>query len=276
MLTDTHCHLDLEAFDADRPVVIERALQAGLARLLLPGVNVESSRRCVQLAAENPAFYAAVGISPTEVEHRALDALDQVQHLATNPKVVAIGEIGLDYYWIHEDAQQARQRDFLQQQLLLARDLGRPVILHAREKGDAQQGPCFADMLTILERWVAQPAPGGAPSRPPGVLHSFSGSLEIARRLIELGFFIGVTGPITYKNASSRRDMIAALPLDRLLIETDAPYLAPVPHRGQRNEPAYVAHIADKIATIHARSTEEVITVTGANAARLFAWGETA
>jgi TatD DNase family protein len=144
-------------------------------------------------------------------------------------------------------------------------------VLHARERGDADSGPCLADLLNLLEGWL--PAGGGI-SWPPGVLHSFSGTLEIARRALDLGFYIGITGPVTYKNAEARRQLVAALPLDRILIETDSPYLAPHPHRGQRNEPAYVAHIADKIAAVRSTTTEEIAVVTGENAARLFSWGD--
>jgi TatD DNase family protein len=147
------------------------------------------------------------------------------------------------------------------------------VILHCREQGDAEGGPCAEDLLSILSDWSRERS---AMSWNPGVLHSFSGSLADARSAIEMGFCIGVTGPITYKNADSRRQTVAALPLEHLLIETDAPYLAPQPHRGKRNEPAYVAHIADKIAAILSISLQEVVAVTAQNAARLFSWGETA
>ncbi len=187
--------------------------------------------------------------------------------------MVAIGEIGLDYYWVTDPNQQARQRETLSAQLHVASELGKPVVLHCREKGDAEYGPCIDDLLRILAEWLRETHPS---SPHPGVLHSFSSGLNAARRAIELGFFIGVTGPITYKNAASRRETIAALPLESLLIETDSPYLAPQPHRGQRNEPAYVAHIADKIAAIRSRQPEEIATVTAQNAARLFSWGESA
>ncbi len=270
MLTDTHCHLDSDAFEADRSAVIERALNAGVWRMLAPGVNAGSSADCVRLASEYPAVFAAVGHHPTDGGKLQPATLDTLRKLVQHPKVVAIGEIGLDYYWVTEPEEQKRQRETLQVQLRLATELRKPVILHCREKGDAEYGPCINDLLTILGQWLHE---GSAASEGPGVLHSFSGGPDAARRAIEMGFLIGVTGPVTYKNASARRETIAALPLERLLIETDAPYLAPQPYRGRRNEPAYVAHIADKIAAIHSRTPEEVATVTADNAAKLFSWG---
>jgi TatD DNase family protein len=271
VLTDTHCHLDAEAFQADRSAVIERAVKAGVGRMLSPGVNVESSAECVRIAAAHPAVFAAVGIHPTDGGALAPDSLERIRQLATQPKVIAIGEIGLDYYWVHEPEQQARQRELLRSQLHIAAGLDKPVILHCREKGDAASGPCIDDLLTILSQWLH-----AAPSRLayPGVLHSFSGSQAAARKALELGFFIGVTGPVTYTNAAARRELVSSLPLDHLLIETDSPYLAPQPYRGQRNEPAYVTHIADKIAAIHSRPLEDVAAVTTENAARLFSWRE--
>ncbi len=273
MLTDTHCHLDAHAFAADRPAVLARALEAGVGRMLTPGLNAESSSDCIRIAAENPSVFAAVGIHPTDGGSLDLKSLHRIRSLAAEPKIVAIGEIGLDYYWVHDPEQQSRQRDILKAQLHLASELRKPVILHCREKGDAQSGPCFDDLLSILSEWL-----GEMPLQlaHPGVLHSFGGSLETARRALDLGFLIGVTGPITYKNAAARRELIAALPLDCLLIETDSPYLAPQPHRGQRNEPAYVAHIADKIAAVQSRTPEEIASVTAENANRLFVWGELA
>jgi TatD DNase family protein len=276
VLTDTHCHLDSEAFDADRPAVIGRAREAGIERILVPALDVHSSRRCVELCAEYPGLFAAVGIHPTEVEKQEADGISILRGLAVNPKVVAIGEIGLDYYWVQDAEQQSHQRDVLLQQLELAAKLGKPVVIHAREKGDADQGPCADDLMAILEDWVKARANGESSKPVPGVLHSFSSNLDVARRAIELGFYIGVTGPVTYKNAERRRDVIAALPLERLLIETDAPYLAPQPHRGSRNEPAYVTYIADKIAAIQSSSPEEVAAVTGQNAAQIFSWRDAA
>lgn len=271
-LTDTHCHLDFERFDADRPEVISRARAAGVARILIPGIDLPSSRRAVQLAEADPMLFAAIGVHPNDSLTWNAQTLDDLRALAAHPKVAAIGEIGLDYYW--DAAPHDHQRMVLQAQLHLAAERSLPVIIHLREKGDADHGPCAADALDILEEWVTRlRAAGSALAARPGVLHSFSGNLTTARRALDLNFYIGLTGPVTYKNAESKRQMVAALPLEKILIETDSPYLSPVPQRGQRNEPAFVRHIADKIAEIHKIDPEEVAAVTTANAARLFSWG---
>jgi TatD DNase family protein len=270
---------------------MDRAAEAGLTRILVPGLDVESSRRAVELTARYSVIYAAVGIHPTEIDKMNVESLEKLRQLVERKKVVAIGEIGLDYYWVKEEDKRARQRTCLQEQLDLALALNIPVIIHLREAGDVEDGPCTHDLLFILESWIAgmsspqkhlgdKPGINGELTRAaladrPGVLHSFSGSAESAERAVSLGFSIGVTGPVTYKNAEKRRQVIAGLPLERLLIETDAPYLAPQPYRGKRNEPAFVAHIADKIAEIHSCTPQEVAAVTTSNAARLFNWGET-
>ena len=275
MLTDTHCHLNINKFDSDRNEVIRRAQIAGLARILIPGLTLASSRDAVNLAASHPMLYSAVGVHPNDTETWDAQTLSALAQLArTNIKVKAVGEIGLDYYWNSSspEAQIAK----LQDQLRLASELQLPVVLHLREKGDMEHGTCGDDLINILEIWVGElKSRNQSLGERPGVLHSFSGSLEIAQRAINLGFYIGVTGPITYKNAENRRRVITNLPLERLLIETDAPFLAPAPHRGKRNEPAFVTHIADKIATIKSRTPQEIAALTTANAARLFAWEET-
>ena len=274
-LTDTHCHLDFHKFDADRPEVMERATRAGLTRILVPSISVDSSREVVRLVAGHGMLYAAVGVHPTEMGGAGRETWGALRELARHPKVVALGEIGLDYYW--DTAPHEVQQAMLREQLDLAAELELPVVIHFREKGDAADGACASDLMDILEDWAAGLGRGKSPlAGRPGVLHSFSGSHATAERAIGLGFFIGVTGPITYKNADAKRERIAGLPLERLLIETDAPFLAPVPQRGRRNEPAFVRHIADKIAEIHNRTAEEVAACTTANAGRLFCWEESA
>ena len=271
-LADTHCHLDLEKFDSDRPDVLDRAIGAGLTRILIPGITLQSSLRAVKLAESHPMLYAAIGVHPTEVAESEDSSL-RLQSLESlhSKKVVAIGEIGLDYYW--DTAPHEIQIAVLKEQLDLAANLKLPVVLHMREKNDAIHGSCAEDLLQILESWVKSLRSGNnALAENPGVLHSFSSDLETAQKAIALGFYIGITGPITYKNAEARREVVKSLPLEKLLIETDAPYLAPVPQRGKRNEPAFVRHIADKIAEIHHKTPEEVAAITTANAARLFSW----
>jgi TatD DNase family protein len=275
VLTDTHCHLNINNFDSDRDEVIQRAKSAGLTRILIPGITLASSRLAAKLATTHPMLYSAVGVHPNDAETWDAQTLSALTHLAiTNIKVKAIGEIGLDYYW--NSSTRETQIDILQNQLRLASELQLPVVLHFREKGDMEHGTCGDDLLKILEKWVDElKSTNQSLGERPGVLHSFSGSLEIAQHAINLGFYIGVTGPITYKNAENRRTVITNLPLERLLIETDAPFLAPVPHRGKRNEPAFVTHIADKIAAIKSHTPQEIAALTTANAARLFAWEET-
>jgi TatD DNase family protein len=273
LLTDTHCHLDLHQFDEDRAAVIERAEKAGLVRILIPAISVTSSLSTIKLAESHPMLFAAIGVQPNESLTWDNASIAALRELAANPKVVAIGEIGLDYYW--EAAPHDHQQRVFRAQLDLAAELELPVVIHLREKDDAAEGPCFEDAMSILEEWVAGlGADKEALRTNPGVLHSFSGSLATAQRAIGLNFCIGVTGPVTFKNAPRKQEMFSKIPLEHLLIETDAPYLAPHPYRGKRNEPAFVSEIADKIAQLQSRSREEVAAITTSNAARLFSWGE--
>jgi TatD DNase family protein len=180
----------------------------------------------------------------------------------------------LDYYWVKEKEARTFQQVALRQQLALAQEVNKPVIIHMREEGDAWFGQASLDLLNILSKWYSELLAQNHPlAERPGVLHSFNGNLETAQKAIELNFFIGVTGPVTYKNTEEKRRIIRALPLTKLLIETDSPFLTPVPYRGKRNEPAFVVHIADKIAEIHNTTREQIAEITTNNAARLFGWG---
>ncbi len=274
-LSDTHCHLDLDPFNTDRAAVIQRAKDAGLRHILIPSLTLTSSRTVVKLAESNPMLYASVGVHPNEADSWDGQTISALKDLtAESLRVVAIGEIGLDYYWDKSPRQD--QITILKEQLDLAAELELPVVIHSREKDDADHGACADDLIKILEAWSsALKTKNETLAQHPGVLHSFSGSAETARLAVELGFYIGITGPITYKNAGQKRQIIGNLPLERLLVETDAPYLAPEPHRGKRNEPAFVVHIADKIAELTSRNPQEIAAVTTENAARLFSWGET-
>lgn len=286
MLTDTHCHLDLAKFDGDRDAVLQRAFEAEVARILVPGLDLDSSRAAIRLADKHPNVYAAVGFHPTDLEKWDEASIGELRQLILHHpsfghplprgegKIVAIGEIGLDYFWVKEADKRAFQHEALRQQLQLAQEVNKPVVIHMREENDAWFGQASIDLLEILSEWHAQLK---AESHPlverPGVLHSFNGNLATAQKAMSLNFYIGVTGPVTYKNAEEKRQIIRQLPLERLLIETDSPFLTPVPHRGKRNEPAFVAHIADRIAEIHMTTREQVAEITTANAARLFGWG---
>jgi TatD DNase family protein len=280
MLIDSHCHLDLRKFDADRADVIQRALHAGVNHILIPGLSEASSRSVVKLATNHPILYAAVGVHPTESSTWIEETKKQLQEIvihdkamqesnARQKKIVAIGEIGLDYYWDTDPHE--LQQNVLREQLHLAGELGLPVIIHFREKGDAPDGSCAADLLEILKAWIDTLRIGKNPlAERPGVLHSFAGSFQTACQVIDMNFYLGITGPITYRK--DRQQLVANLPLDHLLIETDAPFLAPAPYRGKRNEPAFVRLIADKIAMINYCSIEETAARTTNNAARLFSW----
>jgi TatD DNase family protein len=271
-LTDTHCHLDYNKFDSDRAEVIQRATSSGLIRLLVPGLDQNSSAAAVRLAESTASVYAAVGFHPTDLDKFSEENFQKVKELASHPKVVAIGEIGLDYYWVKESDKRAFQREALKQQLQFAKEINKPVIIHMREENDAWFGEASQDLLKILGEW--KNSLQGALAERPGALHSFNGNLETAQKALALHFYLGITGPVTYKNAEQKREIIRQLPITKILIETDSPFLAPVPFRGKRNEPAYVHHIADKIAEIHSKSPAEIAAITTANAAYLFAWGD--
>jgi TatD DNase family protein len=274
MLTDTHCHLDFHKFDEDRPEVIQRALEAGITRMLIPALDFESSVSAIKLAESHSSLYAAVGFHPSDLDTFSENSLDQLKDLETHPKVVAIGEIGIDYYWVKEEEKRAFQREVLRRQLAFAESVNKPVVVHMREEEDAWLGQASIDLLDILTSWHTELQAKDHPlAEKPGVLHSFNGNLDTACKAMALNFYIGVTGPVTYKNAEEKRNIIKQIPLTELLIETDAPFLTPVPHRGKRNEPAFVAYIADKIAEVHITTREQVADITTANAARLFGWG---
>jgi len=240
-------------------------------RILVPGITLETSLASVKLAESHPTVFAAIGIHPTDALTWTDETRDALYEMAKNPRVKAIGEIGLDYYW--DRAPHDLQKEILQDQLSLAEELSLPVVLHLREKDDAPHGNCADDLLSILSKWVASLRyRANSLVTHPGVLHSFSGTIETAQKAIQLGFMIGVTGPVTFRNASHRREVIASIPPEHLLIETDAPFLAPHPKRGKRNEPANVRFVAEKIAELHNQPPREIAEITTANAARLFNW----
>lgn len=257
-LVDTHCHLDWNSFDPDREAVIDRAVQAGVTRMITIGVDVTSSRRAIELAEKHEAIYAAVGVHPNDCAGFDAAMLNDIRSLAQHPKVVAIGEIGLDYYW-HKVDHETQARVF-HAQLELAAELNKPVVIHSRDAAP--------DVMTILENFTHHA------SRLTGTLHSYFDDLAIAQRAFAIGFTIGVTGPLTFKKAEREREIIQQVPLDRVLIETDAPFLTPMPHRGERNEPAYVKHTAEMMAQVRGQSIEEVARQTTRNAEKLFGWQE--
>ena len=260
MLIDTHAHLDFSQFDADRQEVITRAQEAGVEIIVNAGAGLEASQAGVALAETYPQVYAAVGVHPHEAKTLNEDVLEKLQALAQHPKVVAIGEIGLDYY--RDRSPRPVQRQAFQQQLTLARELGKPIIVHDRE--------AHKDVMNMLRRWVQSYQSSVISHRPVGVMHCFSGDLAMAREVIAMRFYISIPGPVTFTNARRLPELVRALPLERLLVETDCPYLTPHPHRGKRNEPAYVRLVAEAIAQIKGIPLEQVARITTANARALF------
>ena len=270
MLTDTHCHLNFESFDTDRELVLERAEAADVKRILIPGLDLSTSRAAVAFASSHPNVHAAIGIHPNSADTWTPESLDELRELAQNPKVVAIGEIGLDYYW--EVTPDQLQRKLLEDQLELSAELGLPVVIHIRDK-DFVQEPALQNTLEILGAWqsgVRMNCPDLAER--PGVLHSFSGNLNSAELAGEYNFNIGITGPVTFKKSARLREVVAGVSEDQILIETDAPFLTPHPHRGERNEPAYVRFVAEMIAAVRKTNFIQIADVTTANAKRLFHW----
>ncbi len=259
-LIDSHAHLDDERFDEDREQVIANAVDAGITSLINVGHDMESSERSIALADKYPFIYAAVGVHPHDAKDAPDGYIDRLKDLLKNQKVVAVGEIGLDYYY-DLSPRDVQQKVFIEQ-LNLAKEAARPVIIHLRD--------AYGDFLDIMRRERLEPAAG--------VMHCFSGSWEVARECLEMGFYISFAGPVTFKNAAKLRETAQKIPLEKILVETDCPYLTPVPHRGKRNEPAYVRLVAEQIAAVKGLSTEEFCRHTVENAKKLFGidGGETA
>lgn len=269
MFFDSHCHLTAEQFDVDRDAVIQRAVDAGVTRMLTLATDVESSRAVIALAEKFKAVYCAIGIHPENVRNVSLDDLKIIRELASHDKVVAIGEIGLDFYWDKTTAD--LQQTFFESQLELAAELNLPVCIHDRDAHEK-----IIETLRRFERDEKRETRGekretrGEKREPRGVLHAFSGDEAMARNAFDLGFYVSFGGPITFKNNKHAPDLIGALPLEKILVETDSPYLAPHPYRGKRNEPANVKLVAERIAEIKNLSVEQVAMQTAKNARNLF------
>ena len=251
MIFDTHAHYDDDAFNADRDMLLASLPQHGIGLVVDPGCDLSSSRIAVALAAKHPHVYAAVGIHPENCHDYAPSQIDALRTLAKSPKVVAIGEIGLDYYWA-ENPPRELQHQCLRDQLTLAAELDLPVIIHDRD--------AHADTLAIVKEFP----------NVTGVFHCFAGSAEMARELLKMGWYLGFNGAITFKNARKAPEVIAIAPLDRILLETDAPYLTPVPHRGERNDSTYIPYVSQTIAQIKGLTSAEVEHTSWENGRRLF------
>lgn len=252
MLIDSHCHIDDARYDADREAMIQRAKDAGIGHFVTIGCDLNTSRAAVALAQKHLFISATVGVHPHEVKHIKDGWYDELRTLAKSSRVVAYGEIGLDYHYDHSprDVQRARFRE----QVRLARELRLPIVIHTRE---AQE-----DTITILKEEKAGDVGG--------VFHCFSGDAWLAKDALDLGFYLSFSGVVTFQNATMLRDIVKTVPLDHIMIETDAPYLTPAPHRGKRNEPAYVRHVAEKLAELHGVSTQEIEDATTKNTKQLF------
>lgn len=269
MLVDTHCHLNFDAFDDDRAAVVENARRVGLQRILNPGVDLHSSQAAVDLTRTFPEVYAAVGVHPNDSQGWGEFTEANLEVLADEDKVVAIGEIGLDYF--RDRAPRLLQAEILRRQLALAARKNLPVIIHLRNEADNHLAT--EDLLGILAEWVQDLKAQARPlAQNPGVIHSFSENSHYARQAIVINFLLGITGPVTFRNANELRHVVASVPLDRLLIETDAPFMTPHPFRGRRNEPAHVRWVAEKIAEIQGVPVDEAKSIFYKNAERLFHW----
>jgi TatD DNase family protein len=256
MLIDTHAHLDDARYEADRDAMIARARQAGVETMITIGCDLATSRAAVALADRYPFVYASIGVHPHEVKHIEDDWYDAFRQLAHQGNVIAYGEIGLDYHYNHSSPEEQRNR--FREQIQLAREFKLPIIIHTREAQD--------DTVRILREERA--------SEIGGVFHCFSGDAWLAKDALDLGFYLSFSGILTFQSATMLREIAKTVPVDRLLIETDCPYLTPIPHRGKRNEPAYVKYVAELLATINSNDTvltvEDMARITSENARRLF------
>ncbi len=257
MIIDTHCHLNFNLFQDDLPDVLSRARDCGIGRIVVPATDLASSHEAIELSHKYPEIYAAVGIHPNDASGFTFAGVDKLHELALDPRVVAIGEIGLDNY--HDDVEMPVQMSAFEAQLDLARSINLPVLIHNREADN--------EMKATLQNWYE-----GETRTRTGILHAFSSSLEFARFAVDAGFYLGLGGPVTYKNSASKKEVISEIRRDRVVLETDAPFLSPQPKRGKRNEPSFTVFIAEEIAKIWETSFTEVTEITTQNAARIFQW----
>lgn len=250
MYFDTHAHYDSGSFNADRLELLASMPQSGVELIIDPGCDLISSKKAIALAEEFDFVYAAVGWHPEDIDKLSDEAFEELKELAGHPKCVAIGEIGLDYYW--DASHKEEQKELFCKQIELAISHAKPVIIHDRE--------AHADCLEIVRRYPELR----------GVFHCYSGSVEMARELLKLGFYLGFDGPVTYKNARKALEVLEMCPMDRMLIETDSPYLSPVPNRGKRNDSRNLVYVAEKIAEIKGIDKEEAARQCTENGRRLF------
>lgn len=250
MIFDSHAHYDDESFNEDRENIIREIKENGVVNVLNCGASMQGARDSVKLADKYDFFYAAVGIHPENAYELTEENYEEIKEMTKNPKVRAIGEIGLDYYW-EENPPREKQKEVFRRQMELAMELDMPVVIHDRD--------AHGDTLEIMKEFP----------QVKGVVHCFSGSVEFARECLKLGYYIGFTGVITFKNAKKAIDVVKEVPMDRILVETDAPYMAPTPNRGKRNRSDYIKFVIEKIADIKEISVDEVSSVTIKNTKNL-------
>lgn len=248
LIFDTHAHYDDKAFDDDRENVIDMLFKNGVCGVVNQGTDIKTSEFSINLARRYDGFYAAVGLHPECLDENSISDLDKIRELAKSEKVVAIGEIGLDYYY---DIPKDLQKTIFAKQLELAAELDMPVNIHDRE--------AHGDTLDMLKKY-----------KPKGIVHCFSGSVEMAKEIVKLGMYIGIGGVVTFKNARKTVEVVENIPLERIVLETDCPYLSPVPFRGKRNDSSMIKYTAQRIAEIKNKTEEEILTITRKNAADVY------
>ena len=255
MIFETHAHYDDEKFDADRVELLSHLLRENnIGNIVNVGATFRGCKDSIKLAEEYDNVYAAIGIHPEEIDEINEDVINWLRENSSNPKVVAIGEIGLDYYWVKEPEQRAKQRLWFDRQMDLALELNLPVIIHSRDAAE--------DTLNTIIRYNTQGLKG--------IVHCYSYSKEIAMEYVKMGWYIGVGGVVTFKNGRKLVETVEAIPIESIVLETDCPYMAPVPHRGERNSSIYLSHVAEKIAELKGLTVKEVEDITYENALRVY------
>ncbi|AUO11999.1 TatD family hydrolase [Priestia megaterium] len=252
MLFDTHVHLNAEQYEDDLQEVINRALEKGVQNMVVVGFDEPTIKKAIQIAETYDFIYASVGWHPVDAVDMTDEHLAWIEELAQHPKVVALGEMGLDYHW--DKSPKEVQKDVFRRQIRLARKVNLPIIIHNRDATE--------DVVTILKEEHVEEVGG--------IMHCFTGSIEVAKQCMDMNMYISFGGPVTFKNAKKPKEVATELPLDKLLIETDCPYLTPHPFRGKRNEPGYVSYVAEQIAELKGITYEELAEITTANAKKLF------
>lgn len=252
MLFDTHVHLNAEQYEDDLQEVINRALEKGVQNMVVVGFDEPTIKKAIQIAETYDFIYASVGWHPVDAIDMTDEHLAWIEELAQHPKVVALGEMGLDYHW--DKSPKEVQKDVFRRQIRLACKVNLPIIIHNRDATE--------DVVTILKEEHVEEVGG--------IMHCFTGSIEVAKQCMDMNMYISFGGPVTFKNAKKPKEVAAELPLDKLLIETDCPYLTPHPFRGKRNEPGYVSYVAEQIAELKGITYEELADITTANAKKLF------